>query len=133
MRTYIRTLVTLDTIFWNPFWYVNSYFSLFISSCSMVKSTIFSSFKSTYRKFVSFLSIHNFNDVFNEVRSILLTFIFIFCIFPSFWNVNFNYSINSSIYSIVVHFNNFFTFFTIRCLNCIFKVFNSFIYWNDFS
>ena len=42
-RTYIRTEITLDTIFWNPFWNINSNTTFFVSSCSKWNCTIFMS------------------------------------------------------------------------------------------
>ena len=48
MRTYICTLVTLDTVVSYPFWNVNSNSTLFICCSTSWECTIFYSIECTY-------------------------------------------------------------------------------------
>ena len=131
MWTYEGALVTLDTFINIPFWNINSDTTFFISSSTYWECTIFNTFESTYRKFITFLTVHWILDIFNEIRNISICIISIFSIFPRSWNFYFMKSFDTFVDSAIIHINDMLTFFTIRSNNCIFKIFNSFINRND--
>ena len=115
MGTDKRTLITLNTIFWNPFWYINSYTTFFISCTTTRKCSILNTIKGAYRKTISLLSTHRTKDGSNKFRFFkFLFFCFLYC-FPRLWYIHLNCCFKTSVNSSIIHINDFLTFFTI-CL-----------------
>ena len=132
MRTYIRTLVTLDTVISVPFGYVNSNTTFFVSSCTAREVTIFSASECGYGQFVAFLSVHRIYDRFYEVC--FLSFCCYCCIFscsPSSRDFNLNSAVYTAVNSSVVHVQDCVTFFAVGFCDRCFHIFNSLFNGND--
>ncbi len=111
MRTYIRTEVTLNTVFWLPCRYVYGNASFFIGGCSARGRSVYILFKCRNWQTISFLSIYlllnNIYKVYNVFPSTCCSAscnVFVFCIFPAFWYFNFYNLLCASVYSVIIHF-----------------------------
>ena len=134
--TYICTLVTLDAVFWYPFWNVDCDHTFFVTGCTHWEGTVFTARECTYWQFVTLLSVHRLNNFFDECRccrAAAFCSFFCFCICPACRNFYFFQSFCSHIYSSVVHVNDFVTFFAVGFLNSAFQQFGSFFEWNYVS
>ncbi len=130
MRTYKGTLITLDTIIYLPFRYINGNTAFFISCSTCREGTVFHTCfrKGADRQFVAFQSGHgllNLSDKFRLVCS--FNGLIIFCIGPMLRNLYLNQSINTHINSFVIHVNNFLALSAISCNYGFFQILNSII------
>ena len=135
VRTYIRTLVTLDTVCCDPFGNVDGNTTFFECGCAQRSCTVFSACEYGCRQQIAFQCVHRYHQFFNVFRQYFLDcfFICVYCIFPASGNVNFHQTGQTSVYSSVVHVNNFFTFFTVGFYDRCFHVVYSVIYGDDVS
>ena len=134
MRTYIRTLVTLNTFFRIPFRYVNCSASLFISGCSKRCCTVFNSFECAYRKRIAFTCINCCYNSFNIFRLVFSNNCFcIYSVSPFSGNFNLNNAFYTLINSSVVHVKDIVAFLTVRLLDSSLHIFNSVSDRNDVS
>ena len=138
MRTYEGTLVTLNTVFRQPFWNEQCRTAFFEFSSTSRQCTIFIARECGYRKIITSLCIDWLCNILNEGWARFATrfncmIAIIYCIFPASRNIYFYQSVNTLIDSSIVHVNDILTFFTVRSYYGFFKVFNSIIYRDDFS
>ena len=69
VRTHKSTLVTLDTVFFDPLGYHNPNTALFVLTGAVLKGAIFIAFKNRNRKVVAFGSIHRLGDFLDKIRT----------------------------------------------------------------
>ena len=134
VRTYIRALVTLDTVFSVPFGYVNCNTTFFVSSCTCREVTVFSAGECGYGQLVAFLCVHGFNDILNEFCCLSCCCSFcIFCSCPGSRDFNLNSAIYTTVNSSIVHVQDCVTLLTIGFCDSCFHVFYSLINGDDVS
>ena len=137
MRTYIGTLVTLDTVVSDPFGNVDRNATFFVSGCAQRSCTIFSACEYGCRQQIAFQSVHRYHQFFYEFGQYFFDCFFIYCfvfsVFPFSGNVNFYQTAQTCVNSSVVHVNNFFTFFAVGFYDRSFHVANSVINGDDVS
>ena len=131
VRTYVRTLVTLDTVFNIPFRNIDSDSSLFVSGSSHWESSIFSAEECGYRKSVSFLCIHWLENVLDEIRNISFICLYFYSVGPFSRNRNLHKSVNASVDGFIVHVDDLFTLLAIGINHRLLQILHSIFYWDD--
>jgi len=131
MRTYIRTLITLDTLIRLPFRNIYCYSPLFISRNTCRESPVFPVFECAYRDIVTFKTDYRINDITVKLRNI--TFVFNspdFNICPFCRDFHF-LNLAASVYRSIVHIHNIFTFSAIGLVNGFLHFLFSLLIWNN--
>ena len=133
VRTYVRTLVTLDTFCCIPFRNVDGNTTFFVSGSTQRYSTVFSANEYGYGQGVAFQCVHGNQQFFNVFRQNAFDFFFVhvFCVFPAFGNVDLHQTCQTCVYGRIVHVNDFFTFFAVRFFDGCFHVANCVINGDD--
>jgi len=128
-----RTAVTLNTIFWNPAWYINGYAAFFVSSSSLWEGAVLASNKSANRKQIALLRINRHCHIFNKVWQIFHIMMNMFAIQfgPSSRNFHLTHFFHTSINCVYVHLNNCIATMTIGFNSLSFHSRNSHIYRNN--
>ena len=124
MRTYISTFVTLNTIFWRPFWNKCSYTTFFVFSSTLWPSSIFDPFKCRNRKKVTILSIDWANYFVDECWVIICNDFIIRQISPT-WVYSQLFIFTTTVNCCIVFVYNILSFFAVRLYNELFHLFDS--------
>ena len=132
MRTNIRTLVTLDTVFSSPFRYINCDTPFFVSGCTGFERSVLDSFECRNRKDIAFLCIDNIDNIADKRRAFFCTVVVsIGKCCPFGRNFDFLNVVATGVNSCKVHLNNGFAFHAIRFHDVFLHVFNSQFVRND--
>ena len=131
MRTYQRTLVTLDTGLLLPFRNHNGYAALFKTGGTGLKCTVLTAVKHADRQLVTALCVHGINDVGNKCRAVAGAGFFILGILPGSRNIDLYQSIDRAVYGSAVHVHNLIALFAIGLFDCLFDKGDCLVKGND--
>ena len=136
VRTYISTLITLDTHVWLPFWHFISNSSFFIMCRSMLEASVNHSIFYNWRnwQFITFHKINRICNLFDKFRFCSFNNLLIdFKICPFWQYFNFFQAINSSVNRIPVFLNNIPSFSSVTFFSIFFHIFLCFFVRNYFG
>ena len=139
MGTYIGADVTLNTIFWIPYWNVNCDTALLKCSRTRRSLSIFIFLNDRYRDLVAFLSVYRYLNIVYEINNILpvsgcnLCKALILSVFPACRHFNLNYSGCSGVNSVIVHLYDLIALLAVSCLCSSFHQLDRTLFWNDSS
>ena len=113
VRTNISTLITLDTVFHVPYRNECSYTTFFVECSTIVPSSVLATNECRYRNIISFLSINRTNNLFDEIRSIIICR-FTYCDVCPFCRYFYFFNFDTSVNCRIVLIDYIFTFTSIR-------------------
>ena len=138
MRAYIRTAVTLDTVFFFPYRNINCDATLLICGRAWWSRSIYIILECWYWKRISFLSINLSLDILNEINNIFSSTLnfwweqsFVFAWFPRIWNLNFNNLLSACVDSVIVHLYDLISLSSVSSLSCFLHKVDCFFFRND--
>jgi len=137
MRTYIRTLVTLDTLGSIPYRNVCCNTTLLVCCCTGWSPACLVFLNNRYRNCVTLLSVDFLLNILNEVNNFLVVslnfyrVIIICAVLPALWNIYLNVCCSTGIDCVVVHLNDIVTLLSIRSCSCVLHKLDNFLFRNQ--